>query len=290
MKTTHVSRFLLLAVALISPAACMIVPFPAPELSEIRDSRTEFIRPGFTTRREVEAQLTSRDVFLARNSPPYSIYAEYRDSFGIGVLGPTSDGVVFGNVDDYLVVEYDDADRVVRYDRLRREGACTSYGLCVSGGSKPAPRNEDSRKDARSIVVFAPTVDDAAGKAFLEPVPGTCSVYAYTTGRRGCDNEAVELQNGAPGTPLSRLTRADSGGYFHWTVRAPVESSLIATLVALPVDGRPLGHSYECPDRGVVFIEARLTSCGIGAPSVEFHHPAQSAGREEVALRRLILE
>ena len=283
-STARAARTLVVVSGSLSLAACLIVP--TPEISEIRDTRLEFIQPGVTTRQELEAELSSRDVFLARVSEPYAIYAEYRDSFGFLVLAPNGgDGEIYGNVDDYLVVEYDQSGRVVQYERLTSEGDCTSYGLCVRGGSE-RDRDEESRKDPRSLVVLAPLADDEPLKTF-EPIAGACSVYVYTS---GCDSEDVDIESATPG-PISRQpTRAHPDGYFHWSVPLAGGSTGGGVLVATPVGARPYHHQYDCAAGDLVFVDVQLSECGIGTPWVDFSQPLSVAGKREVSLRRLILE
>ena len=272
---------------LASLTACLIVP--TPEVSEIRDSRLEFIQPGITTRQELEAELTSRDVFAARTYGPYAVYAEYRSSFGIVVFAPgAGDGPDYGNVDDYLVVEYDDANRVIGYERLHQEDDCTSYGLCVRGGSE-RNRDEDSRKDPNSLVVFAPPVDDEALKMF-EPIAGACSVYAYTSGRSRCESENVDIHNLIAGVSR-RPTRTDPEGYFHWSVPVQGPSTLAGSLIMDAVDGADYDHRYECAAGQTLFVEAYVTNCGQdGLVWVEFFEPPREEAERELSRRRLMLQ
>lgn len=278
-----------LAVAwFVVPTACVIAP--TPEISEIRDSRLDFITPGVTIRASLESEILSRDVFLARESRPYVIYAEYRSKFGIVDI-TSGAGNVYGDVDDYLVVEYDADDRVVRFDRLRREGECTSYGLCVRGGSTRNRRDEESRKTPDTLVVFAPTAADAAAKRF-DADAGSCSVYAFTKGARRCDSVAVDISNNTtvPNSTSSPPTRTDFDGFFHWSLPLAGRSSAAGFLFAEDENGRLSDHDYDCTDGENLFIEIYLSSCVFDPPRASFIPLTASEGEDEIFRRRLILE
>jgi hypothetical protein len=267
-------RYIAVLAAMSALPGCLIVP--TPEVSEIRNSRLEFIEPGQTTRSVLESQLLSDDVFEARVLGPYTIYAEYRRApFSVVAEGAT----VQGDVDDYLVVEYDRYDRVVRFDRLRREGACTSYGLCVRGGTE---------QSADSLVVFAPTHEDEALKRF-EAQGGSCSVYAYVDGGFSC-NGTVDVANIYPGAPSSLLTRARVDGYFHWDMPVDGNAPTFGRLVAERRGQTLADYRFDCSDGETLIVGLELKRCAIGVPRATFSPRSLTEGQKEISERRLIME
>lgn len=257
----------------IALTGCLVIP--TPELSEIRPSRLEFIEPGVTTSAELEAQLLSDDLFLARITGPYTIYAEQRRA-PFSIVSDRSTELM-GDVDDYLVVEYDD-DRVVRFDRVMREGGCTDFGICVRGGDEYAPR---------SLIVYGPADRDDELKRF-ESHGGTCSVYAYIDGAPVCNGKDVQVGANYPGNTVNTLPRVRVDGYLHWDAPAATGISASGTLRAWRRGEMLADYAFDCSDGEIVIVALELASCLIGTPEATFTPRPLSEGKEEVLDRRLM--
>jgi len=279
---SQAGRSLILVAGMTLLAGCLVVP--TPEFSEIRSARLAFIEPGVTTRRELESELLSDDVFLARFTEPYAIYGERRTApFQVIGEGTTS---LMRDVDDYLVVEYDAERRVVQFERLRREGGCTEYGLCVRGG-------KNSVTDP--LVVFAPTEADEEARKFAS-IRGACSVYLYVDGGSPCNDNGANISISHAGMPVSFETRARVDGYFHWLIpqvngaRAPVLTATHRTRGVMPKLVVLDTQQIDCKSGDVIVMALEIDRCFIGVPQATFAERLLSEAEPEISERRLILE
>ncbi len=256
-------------------AGCLVIP--TPELSEFRSSRLDFIEPGVTTRSDVESRLLSEDVFEAFVSGPYTVYAEYRRA-PFSIITEHSSGLM-GDVDDYLVVEYDSSQRVARFDNIRREGGCTSYGLCVRGGE---PRNNGL------VIVYASDDMDANAKTFTSP-SGACSVYVAVDGGLPCNSAAAGVAVARSGERSAPPSRVRVDGYLLWEFPVRPGSTGSETLLATRRGETLAAHEFSCGDGEISVFMLELESCAIGKPRATFLPLSKQEGAEALDNRRLLL-
>ena len=276
MLASRTVRTGLIALVTSMLSGCLVIP--TPEVSEIRRSRLAFIEPGTTTKRQLEFELLSEDVSVARVTEPYTIYSEYRRS-PFSLIGQGSSELM-GDVDDYLVVEYDDDDIVVRFDRIMREGGCTDFGVCVRGGNQ---------ERTEPLLVYGPTSLDEELQRFEVP-GGTCGVYAYVDNGPFCNAAAVEVAARYRGMRGLRHTRARGDAYLYWDVPTSPDSPQVVKLIARQRGEYLAEYEFDCGDGEIQIVELELRSCTIGQAEAVFTPMVTSEGLQEILDRRLLLQ
>ena len=272
------------AILALLPVLSGCIAFPTFERTEFREETLAFIEPGVTTRAELETELVHDKMLVSeRRSGRLLVYADFRST---AFIAAEHSNDTLG-VQDYLVVEYDDEERVVWFEAHKGSGSCTSTDVCVRKGV-----NEHG-PDQLALLVFAPTNEDQHAKTFGAPA-GTCNVHAWTESNFLCPS-----RGGARITFVGEGPEQWTGfaprGYLRWNVAVPDSGMTDATIEVTHSqfawrDQPPSTHTVSCANGGNVFVELtpRCNLLGIRG-DFEFRMVPESEGREAILDRQLIL-
>ena len=266
-------------------ALILVVLLPALSgCFDFRDENLSFIEPGVTTRNELEAELVHDDMLVAeRRSGRLLIYADYRS---IVVVAAENGSDSFGSR-DYLVVEYDEQNRVVWFEPMKGSGSCTSTEICVRKGIT------EHGPEPLELLVYAPLSEDQLAKSFSAPA-GSCNVYAWSDPGSFCPARGGVRLSSDPDEPQD-WTGFTPQVYARWTIAAP-ESDDVPTLVEATHrffmwrDEPSPNLAIDCAEGGNVFIEISPQCRMLGyVRGFELRTVPENEGREAILDRQLIL-
>ncbi len=260
------------------------IAFPTFERTEFREETLAFIELGITTRAELEAELVHDEMLVSeRRAGTLLVYADFRST---AFIAAEHSNDTLG-VQDYLVVEYDEEQRVVWFEAHKGSGSCTSTDVCVRKGV-----NEHG-PDQLALLVFAPPDEDFDAKSFAAS-SSSCNVHAWTESNFLCPSRGgarISLEGEAP----EQWTGFAPRGYLRWTVTVPESGTTDTTIEVTHSqfawrDQPPSTDTVSCTNGGNVFVELapRCNWLGIRG-DFEFRTVPESEGREAILDRQLIL-
>ena len=275
-------RLLIILIGLTQLSACIALPTPFP--SAFRDSKIEFITPGVTTRAEIEAAFDNSDYLVEyRLNGRLGVYGDSRPAVFVAALVDNG-GADTLDIDDFLLVDYDEHGVVVDFEVIKGISDCGKSGRCVRGGFRDLDRpNPDNLR------VKASAEEDMAAKRF-EPDAKSCQVYAWVRPSMMCGLSSVSA---------SQLSQADSSGgtalmrgdYLHW--QFPVDDSGVATIAMNGVrpDIERTAFALECGSGDLHYIEVER-QCGklMSTQAIlTMHEVEPEIAQAEVLKRKLLL-
>ena len=173
-----------LVILMLLTSGCIIVPHPViPEKDEFAEHHLAFIEPGKTQRTEIEKAFGPPQ--LARRNGQFVIYAQARTVAGF-IVGGMYWGDM-GPIESYssLIIQFDETDKVTRYDVIRGSDECTDDGLCIEAEFANSDRGGGLYSGyvtaLSNAVLFTSAAEDVVAKEF-QADPMHCIAYLYNTG------------------------------------------------------------------------------------------------------------
>lgn len=246
---------------------CAVAPFPST-VGELpfTDEEIGFIKPGLTSRGQVEAALGKPDI--VRINSALAVYGRARRVAGLiaGVMGKGAIAPI--ETLHLLIVRYGANELVEVLDVLRlgtstSGGAdCTADGICVEPRFKPGRTNSWFWDHGGSVLAKAMVFDkqesDAAIKTF-EIQDDACAMYVYHN-ERLLGNRDILVYRNAPHTAPVIM---NEDGFLHWKSEpgpVVVSASVIRQQESdsIPVKGEMQVLEFSCETGKQYFIDIDL--------------------------------